>query len=157
MYICIKNYRMKIYRILIYCFVGLLISCNNNSEGTLSTDVISNPNTASGDQKDNLPVIEFEKDIHDFGKLLQGEIATYNFRFTNTGKSDLVITQVQTTCGCTVSKFPRKAIKPGEGDVIKVTFDSGNRKGMQNKMATVVSNCQPNSKVLRIKAQIVTP
>lgn len=148
---------MKIFRIFIYFFVGLLISCNSNNDGKLSTDVITNPNTASGEKKDNLPVIEFDKDLHDFGKLIQGEIATFNFRFKNTGKSDLVITQVQTTCGCTVSKFPRKAIKPGEGDVIKVTFDSSNRKGTQNKMATVVSNCQPNSKVLRIKAQVVLP
>jgi hypothetical protein len=148
---------MKVFRTLTYILVGLLISCNNSNEGTLSTDVISNPNSASGDSKDKLPFIEFEKDIHDFGKLIQGEKATFNFRFTNTGKSDLVITQVQTTCGCTVPKFPKTAIKPGEGEVIKVTFDSSGRKGTQNKMITVTSNCQPNTSVLRIKAQVITP
>jgi hypothetical protein len=137
--------------------VGLLISCNNSNEGTLSTDVITNPNSASGDNKNNLPIIEFEKDIHDFGKLIQGEKAIFDFKFINTGKSDLVITQVQTTCGCTVPKFPKTAIKPGEGEVIKVTFDSSGRKGTQNKMITVTSNCQPNTSVLRIKAQVITP
>ena len=152
-----QNNRMKIFRIFIYFFVGLLISCNSSNDGTLSTDVITNPNTASGDIDNNLPVVEFENDLHDFGKLIQGEKATFNFRFTNTGKSDLVISNVQTTCGCTVPKFPKKAIKPGEGDVIKVTFDSSNRKGMQNKIVTVVSNCQPNNNVLRIKAQVIIP
>lgn len=157
MYICSQIYRMKIFRVLIYFFVGLLISCNSNNNGTLSTDVVANPNTASGDKENNLPVIEFDREIHDFGKLIQGEKATFNFQFTNTGKSDLVITQVQTSCGCTTPKFPTKAIKPGEGDVIKVTFDSASRKGTQNKTITIVSNCQPNTSVLRIKAQIVTP
>jgi len=152
-----QNNSMKIFRIFVYFFVVLLISCNNSNDGKLSTDVITNPNTASGDIDNNLPVIEFENDLHNFGKLIQGEKATFNFRFTNTGKSDLVISSVQTTCGCTVPKFTKKAIKPGEGDMIKVTFDSSNRKGMQNKIVTVVSNCQPNNKVLRIKAQVITP
>jgi len=148
---------MKIFNFLIVAIAVALISCGGNNQNTISTDVISNPNTASGEADNNLPVIEFEREIYDFGKLIQGEIATFNFRFTNTGKSNLVITQVKSSCGCTVSKFPRKEIKPGEGDVIKVTFDSKGRKGNQNKMVTVVSNCQPNRNVLRIKAQIITP
>ena len=86
---------------------------------------------------------------------LEGSVI--NFKFTNTGKSDLVISQVQTSCGCTTPKFPKKAIKPGEGDVIKVTFDSSNRKGIQNKVVTVVTNCQPNTVLLRIKAQVIAP
>ncbi len=148
---------MKIFRVLIYFFVGLLISCNSNNNGTLSTDVVTNPNTASGDKENSLPKIEFESELHDFGKLIQGEKATFNFKFTNTGKSDLVISQVKTSCGCTSPKFSNKAIKPGDGDVIKVTFDSANRKGIQNKIVTVVSNCQPNTTLLRIKAQVITP
>lgn len=157
MYLCTQNKRMKIFRILIYFFVGLLISCNNSNNGTLSTDVITNPNSASGDKENILPKIEFEREVHDFGKLIQGEKATFNFKFTNTGKSDLVISEVQTSCGCTTPKFSKKAIKPGDGDMIKITFDSGNRKGTQNKIITVVSNCQPNTTLIRVKAQVITP
>lgn len=147
---------MKILRIFIYLLLGFLISCNNSDDG-LSTDVISNPNTASGDIKTSIPVIEFDKDLHDFGKLIQGEKATYNFKFENTGKADLVISQVSSSCGCTVPRFPKKAIKPGESDVIKVTFDSSNRKGIQNKIVTVTTNCQPNSTILRVKAKVIKP
>ena len=105
----------------------------------------------------DLPVITFDKESHDFGKVTQGEKVTFNFKFKNTGKSDLLITSVNTSCGCTASEFPREAIKPGEQRSLRVTFDSQGRKGIQNKTVTVVSNCQPDTKVLRIKAMVVTP
>lgn len=137
--------------------VFLLQACGNSSERNLSTDVINNPKSASEKSGAGLPVIEFEKDIHDFGKLIAGEKAVVNFKFTNTGDEDLVISQVKSSCGCTVPRYPREAIKPGEGGSIKVTFDSSGRKGMQNKAITIVSNCQPNSTVIRIKAKVISP
>ncbi len=94
-----------------WLFLVAFTACNNNS-GNLSTDVVKNPNTASGEVADNLPVIEFEKEIHDFGKVIQGERVSYGFKFKNTGRSDLVISQVKTSCGCTVPKFTKEPIKP---------------------------------------------
>jgi len=132
-----------------------LHACNNQNNGQLSTDVVTNPNTASGEIKDNLPIIEFEKEIHDFGKVIQGEKVSFGFKFKNTGKSDLIISQVKSSCGCTVPKFPKDPIKPGEGGKITVTFDSQGRKGFQNKAVTVLSNCQPSAAIIRIKASIV--
>ncbi len=143
--------------IILILAVFFTVSCNNEKRGNLSTDVITNPNSASGDSENNLPVIEFDKEIHDFGKLIQGEKATYNFKFTNTGKSDLVITNVKSSCGCTVPKYPREAIKPGEEGKIKVTFNSAGEKGMKNKMITISTNCQPPNFVIRVKAQVITP
>ena len=139
--------------ILLFLFIG----CSNERKGNLSTDVVTNPNTASGNQENKLPVIEFEKDIHDFGKLIAGEKAIFSFKFKNKGDSDLVISQVKSSCGCTVPRFPKEPIPPGDGGVIKVTFDSSGRKGKQNKGITVVSNCQPNSTIIRIKAQVISP
>ena len=74
-----------------YYLLGWLIlvvfSACNNDQGNLSTDVVNNPNTASGEVKDNLPVIEFEKEMHDFGKVIQGEKVSYGFKFINTDPS----------------------------------------------------------------------
>ena len=139
-----------------WLFVVVVSACNNKP-GNLSTDVVTNPNTASGVVKDNLPVIEFEKEIHDFGKVIQGEKVSYGFKFKNTGKSDLVISQVNTSCGCTVPKFSKEPIKPGEERVITVKFDSKGRKGIQNKSITVLSNCQPSTTVIRVKAMVIAP
>ena len=143
--------------ILLGWLILVVVSACNNKPGNLSTDVVTNPNTANGEVKDNLPVIEFEKDIHDFGKMIQGEKVSYGFKFKNTGKSDLVISQVNTSCGCTAPKFSQEPIKPGEERVITVTFDSKGRKGIQNKSITVLSNCQPSTTVVRIKAMVIAP
>ncbi|MBN2174255.1 MAG: DUF1573 domain-containing protein [Bacteroidales bacterium] len=146
-------------RSFIYLILGffILMGCNSGRQGGLPADVVTNPNTANGEAKDNLPEIEFEREVYDFGKVIQGEIVTYGFKFTNTGKKDLVIGQVKTSCGCTVPKFPKIAIKPGESNTLTVSFNSEGRKGVQNKTITVVTNCQPNTTVLRIKAMVLTP
>jgi hypothetical protein len=142
----------------ILCFsIILLIAACNQDSGRIPTDVVTNPQSATGDAKNSLPVIAFEKDYHDFGRLVNGEKVTFGFKFKNTGETDLVISQVKTGCGCTVPKFPKEPIKPGEGGLIQVSFDSTGRNGVQNQAITVVSNCQPNQTVLRIKAMIITP
>lgn len=148
-----KGLKIIVFIVLVLAFTG----CNNSGNGTISTDVISNPKSASGSEKDNLPDIQFDRDIFDFGKVVQGEKVTYDFRFKNTGKSDLLISQVNTSCGCTVTQFPKTPIKPGDEGSIRVTFDSENRKGFQNKEITVVTNCQPSAKIVRIKAMVIVP
>jgi len=148
-----KNSVIYIISILMLGFTA----CNNNSNDRISTDVVTNPKSATGDEENNLPDISFDRTEYNFGKLIQGEVATYDFIFTNTGKSDLVISQVNTSCGCTVPKFPKEPIKPGEKGTIKVSFDSSGRKGVQNKTITVVSNCQPNRYIIRIKTMVIIP
>lgn len=140
--------------------VLLFNSCGSSGsgDGLYSSDIVKNPNTAGGkSDAGNMPVMEFEKDFHDFGKLIQGEKVSYNFKFTNSGKSDLIISKVSSSCGCTVPDFPKTPVKPGETNKITVKFDSEGRRGFQNKSITILSNTQPNSAVLRIKAQIVLP
>lgn len=147
-------------RLLFFLFIiaGILSSCVNNQDRGISTDVVNNPVSASDDNSlSQLPIISFDKQVHDFGKIIQGEKVSFNFKFSNTGKSDLVISQVNSSCGCTVTKFPKGEIKPGEVEQITVTLNSEGRKGVQNKAITVASNCQPNRNILRIKAMVVTP
>lgn len=134
-------------------------SCVNRTgnDELLSGDIVKNPNTASGKETGNMPVLEFDKDFHDFGRIIQGEKVAFGFKFKNSGKSDLIISKVSTSCGCTVPDFPKTPIRPGEAGKIDVKFDSENRRGFQNKTITIISNTQPNSQVLRIKAEVVLP
>ena len=148
-----------------YSFIGLsvflffLISCGNQGNNSdLPADVVRNPISASGDtDMDQLPFIEFQEATHDFGNVIQGEKVSFGFRFTNTGKTELVIAKVSASCGCTATDYPRNVIKPGEKGVITVTFDSENRLGFQNKSVDVMANTQPNITTLRIKARVITP
>jgi hypothetical protein len=131
---------------------------SGDKDAKISTDLVNNPNSASGDNNQgNLPVFKFEEIEHDFGKILQGESVAYDFGFTNTGKTDLIIVDVSTSCGCTVPSFPKTPIQPGEKGAIKVSFNSAGKFGLQTKNVLVVANTQPNTTLLRIKVQIVSP
>ena len=98
--------------------------------------------------------VEFEKDVHDYGSLIQGEPAVYEFKFTNTGNEPLIISNSRGSCGCTVPSWPREPIAPGKSASIKVKYDS-NRLGPINKSVTITSNALDNpTKVIRIKGNI---
>lgn len=136
----------------------ILVSCNSSDQKKMDTDVVNNSNSARGNLKPfEAPKITFAKQEHDFGKIIQGEFVRYSFKFTNTGKSDLVISKVSTSCGCTVGNYPRQAIEPGGEGKIEVIFDSRGRKGFQNKTITVLANSNPNKTILRIKSNVVLP
>jgi hypothetical protein len=89
-------------------------------------------------------VLTFEKPGYDFGKIKEGEKVHYNFKFKNTGKSPLIITNATATCGCTLPEPPKDPIQPGAEGVIKVVFDSTGKSGMQDKVITVTSNGNPS-------------
>jgi len=139
--------------------VALISSCSGTiEEATLSTDIIKNPNTASGEVDDTkLPHFEFVEEVKDFGKITQGESISTSFRFKNVGQSDLIISSAQGSCGCTVPEWPKEPIKPGAEGVIDVTFNSTGKQGMQNKTITLVANTIPNTKVIALKGEVLTP
>ncbi len=152
---------MKNFSILI-AFVTLIAmsSCQNNGK-KVNTNTVNNPasaqNTGKKVDNGNLPVMTFEETVHDFGRMIRGEKGHYGFQFTNTGKTDLLITRVSTSCGCTVGQYPHNAVKPGEKETIDVTFDSTHKRGFQNKSITILANTNPNRTILRIKANVVMP
>ncbi|MBR6272236.1 MAG: DUF1573 domain-containing protein [Bacteroidales bacterium] len=138
------------------CLSMVLLSCHNNGDKHLSTDLVTNPKSAgtpSGKQAE----IKFEKTEFDFGKILQGEVVSYTFHFTNTGNVPLIITSVEKSCGCTASEFPREPIDPGKTGDIKITYDSKGHHGFQSKMLIVNANTVPSSTTLRLKAEVQTP
>ena len=103
------------------------------------------------------PVMTFDKVMHDFGTIAEGERVQTVFSFTNTGKSDLVIVDARGSCGCTVPSYPENTpIAPGEKGEITVSFDSNNKPNMQQKTVTISANTESGREMLRIKA-MVTP
>ena len=150
------NRTMKHFLIILSMALCLLTACNGkNDEGKLSTDLVTNPKSAS-QTSDKQAAITFDKKEHDFGTVLQGEVVTYSFHFTNTGNAPLLISSVNSSCGCTVGDYPREPIAPGKGGVIKATYDSKSHYGMQNRSLTVMANTMPAKTILHIKAKVMT-
>lgn len=152
------NYFISIF--ILITVSTFITSCNQMSdrEEKIPADIVKNPRSATGDdESEKIPAIYFENKTHDFGKVIQGEKVSYYFKFRNIGKADMIISDVSSSCGCTVPEFTNDPVEPGEEGRIKVTFDSNNRRGFQNKTVSVVSNTNPNVTVLRIKAQVIVP
>ncbi len=134
----------------------LLTGCGGNSSTSdIDVDIIENPHSAAGyDESAKMPVITFDQELHDFGRLSAGENISYSFHFRNTGNSDLVISSCSATCGCTVASFPKERIAPGGEGYVTVTFNSSGKAGQQYQEVTVVSNAQPARAKLKITAQV---
>jgi len=99
--------------------------------------------------------IVFGKIIHDYGTIVQGTDGKCEFKFTNKGKTPLVLSNVTSSCGCTVPIWPKEPIQPGKSGTIKVKYDT-KRIGTFNKSVTVISNATNSTVILRIKGN-VTP
>lgn len=148
---------MKIFRLLVLLGLATLISCSHDKT-RVPASVVNIPNSASGNNSQAmLPVIEFIQVEHDFGKVIQGEVVSYSFKFKNTGNADLVIANVSASCGCTASDYPRTPVKPGEEGIIEVSFNSSGKQGFQNKELTIAANTQPSNTTLTIKAIVIIP
>ena len=102
----------------------------------------------------NAPVIKFEEELYDFGKIDEGTSVKYEFKFKNTGKTPLIISNATATCGCTVPEYPTKPIKPGENGVIKVVFNSQGKVGMQDKVVSIISNANPYLATLHLVGEV---
>ncbi len=110
------------------------------------------------EQKKNPPIIKFEETEYNFGTIKQGDIITHEFKFTNTGKSPLIIRKVTTSCGCTTTFYTREPIKPGQSGVLRVKFNSAGKMGKQHKVITVVTNSPDptsNRVILRMIGEVV--
>lgn len=101
----------------------------------------------------NAPVVTFDKLVHDYGDIDQNADGRCEFKFTNDGKEPLILSNVRSSCGCTVPEWPRQPILPGQSEIIKVKYDT-KRVGMINKSISVYSNASESPITLRIKGKV---
>jgi hypothetical protein len=127
-------------------------------ENAVNPSVVENPVSASseGNSKENVPVLKFESDTHDFGTIIEGEKVSFAYRFTNVGKGTLIIRAAQGSCGCTVPEYPKDPVPPGGEGIINVTFNSEGKEGHQDKTVTIISNTMPNTYVLNVIGNVET-
>ncbi|MEE2954127.1 MAG: DUF1573 domain-containing protein [Bacteroidota bacterium] len=118
-------------------------ACNDNKQH-ISPELITSS-----------PVIEIQEESFDFGEIYEGEIVQHKFKVTNIGDGSLIITSVKASCGCTVARWSKESIPSGKDGFVEVTFDSKNRKGIQKKTITLLTNSIPNITVLTIKGNVI--
>lgn len=98
---------------------------------------------------------KFDKESYDFGKIPVNKPVSVDFKFTNIGDEPIIITKVETTCGCTVPDYTKTPVKKGESGLIKVTYNPTGAALPFSKSITITSNAKTTTKVLYIKGETV--
>lgn len=102
----------------------------------------------------NAPVITFSNIVHDYGTIYKGGDGNCEFEFKNTGIEPLILSNCQSSCGCTVPDWPKEPILKGKSAVIKVKYAT-ERLGAINKTITVTSNASNSPIVLKIIGNVI--
>ena len=103
------------------------------------------------------PAMSFDKTTHDFGVIQNGTPVETVFSYTNTGQAPLVITDIKSTCGCTVPKdWSREPLNPGESSQFTVKFD-GKGRNNTSKTVTITANTQTGRETVKITAFVNNP
>jgi hypothetical protein len=101
------------------------------------------------EELDEAPRLSFSTKQLDLGAMNEGTVKKAAITITNTGKRQLDIRRVKTSCGCVVTEMEKDNLKPGESMDITVSFDATGRRGNQIKSITFFSNdpANPTQKV----------
>jgi hypothetical protein len=146
-------------------------SCDQNSttesEATASENTaaiaqpqqVENPNVVTTGQTtsaENTAVMSFQETEYDFGTIKEGEVVEHVFKFTNTGRTPLVIESASASCGCTAPDWTKTPVAPGEEGQVKVRFDSRNKPGQQSPTVTIRANTEPNIMRIFMKGNVAS-
>lgn len=132
-------------KLILFCSLIACFACNSNTS-----------KSSAEQPTDTLTSIEFENKNYNFGNIVKGEIVEHSYFFTNTGNIDLVIEEVDPSCGCTTPEWTKEPIKPGERGKILVKFDTQHQSyGNKTKQVAVYSNTKPSRNLLQFTAQVV--
>jgi len=119
----------------------------------LSLCLFSITEAQTTNKNNNSPVFKFDKEVIDYGTIVKNADGKRVFTFTNIGKSPLIITNIQSSCGCTVPKKPEAPIMPGAKGEIQVKYAT-DRVGSFQKSLTITSNASEPIKVVSIKGRV---
>lgn len=147
--------KMNFNSILVASVALLSFSCSNPSKTEVPVEMIeSNATSAEPEKKEDLAEMTFDNLVHDFGEIVENQVVEHTYKFTNTGKNNLLIIRCETPCGCTVPSHPQHPIKPGEQEEIKVIFNSAGKGGVNKRNVTVHANVPGGSVELTFKANV---
>lgn len=132
------------------CMIAF-ISCKEDA-----TQKIDEKNVAEAAERDanssKFPVLTFDKKEHDFGEIEAKTAVETVFSYTNTGEAPLVITDIKSSCGCTVPQdWSKEPLAPGESGKFTVKFN-GSGKNKVTKSITVTANTETGKEVVNITA-----
>jgi len=146
------------FLIVVLITASFLTGCKDatNITAKIKKENLVNAKSRDSEIKKGAASISFDKKEYDFGTVNEGDIVETSYLVTNSGKTDLVITNAQASCGCTVPVWPKNPIKPGATGEVKVKFNTSGKLNRQQKTITLTTNTESGREVLTLKGS-VTP
>ncbi|MEZ4987959.1 MAG: DUF1573 domain-containing protein [Saprospiraceae bacterium] len=99
--------------------------------------------------------MSFKETTFDFGTVTEGEMVSHTYSFTNTGKEPLVLSDAKGSCGCTVPKWPKEPIAPGQTGQIVVEFNSKAKVGKRDQKVTITANTNPPQTFIHLTGEVL--
>lgn len=143
----------KVFYVAVIAIALSAVSCKDTAEAKITEQDMAAVEAEKA-LIGKLPKVSFDKAEYDFGTITAGDVVETEFVVTNTGESDLIISDAKASCGCTVPDYPKQPVKPGESAPIKVSFNSAGKSGMQNKTVTLTTNTENGQETFAIKANV---
>ena len=136
---------------------GMNAAADQAAADAKANPTIDNPNVASETEapNPNAPVMTFAESQFDFGDIQPGSKVHHTFKFTNTGKTPLLIADATASCGCTTPNWTKDPVAPGAAGELEVQFDSRGKQGLISKQVSVRANTQPSTTVIYIKGNVL--
>ena len=140
-----------------FLFAVVFTSCNtSNASSKVNKTNLENAKSRDIEIKKGSASISFDTNEYDFGTVNEGDVVEKTFKITNSGNTDLIITNAQPSCGCTVPVWPKEPIKPGASADLFVKFNTTGKPNRQLKTITLTTNTEAGRQVLKLKGS-VTP
>ena len=95
-----------------------------SSQKTVATQSEFSKELASPKESSKAPKVVVNEERFDFGEMNPYEFAHRIFSFKNVGTAPLTISAGHSTCSCTIAKFPKEPIQPGESAEIRVEWQT---------------------------------
>lgn len=104
----------------------------------------------------NLTTVSWNRDTLQFGIIEEGMILLDSFLVTNTGTLPYQITNARASCDCTVLRYPKTPVKPGQTASIRIEFDSQGKAGLTQPGIIIYDNSTPNLRsILYLNGRVV--
>ena len=90
------------------------------------------------------------RNVIDYGKISKGENGVKKVEIKNTGDKPLIISNVKSTCGCTIPSWPKEPIAPGKSDYITISYDTQKLGPIQKTIEVFSNDTKYKRKAIRI-------
>ncbi|GAA3567696.1 DUF1573 domain-containing protein [Snuella lapsa] len=135
----------------VFCLVAFASSCKEDASKKINENNVAEAAVRDANAS-KFPVIEFDKTEHDFGEIDAKTQVETVFKYKNTGDAPLVITDIKSSCGCTVPKdWSREPLAPGATGQFSVKFN-GSGTNKISKTITVTANTEQGRETVKITA-----